>query len=962
MEFDLDQRSASLSVGEFSAFITGPRDSSGGPQGIWRAQLGTHWHNELRSRAASESATTEFEIPISGRVPHRGWLITLTGRIDQLQRDASGITLREIKTVTRELPADEAELRNAYPDYFAQLGAYQTLTRLGALKTRHFIGDKPAVGRVGECHVIRDIPLEGRAGQEGAGPRQEVPGGPPKASGAFAGEDRTVRAELCFVEVESGLAQTVVLTAGDENFFKVQLERVVEFLELRHRARERLRHLRFRPAFARRRPGQETTEAELTALFAQHPLVLFEAPTGFGKTGVLLEFALGQLRSGHFDRVLYLTSKSTGQIQVVRTLASMTADPATPPPVRGRPGRRGAAAPEPPADPPLAGAGATGASTPVAVWHVRNKAEHCVNTTFHCVRDNCGYLADAALRWPQSGLARFYIDERQPRDLDTLRAAGREAKICPYEITRAALAFNDVWIGDYNYVFAPRNRGLFFEQPGFVAARALLLLDEAHNLPSRVADAYSHAFRVGDAYMVRDELHRIRPLAALVTAWEHWCHFLDHLRSNHGLAAAEEDDARHLLDEVARLVSTVPLDLAAVGPQVADLLWSVPSFVDQLAATELPRLWWCPADGELVITCLDAAAAIGAALREFGGVVLASATLTPIDGFAAACGLDAIEVPPPAALAPRSSSAGAEAAATAPDRLGALNKRDTKKLYRQLTTGAQLLRVEEARDAARPTLLRAHTPWRDGAYDVAVDARVDTTFQHRSLHYTTTAATIATLQRFAAAGVAAATRDQASKPPAVPAAAGEDAGAGKNPTTALPCVAAFFPSYAYAEALKHELVDVAPNLRVALQPRVRDLAAQAAWVDESLRSADALFLVLGSSFAESIDALGGRISHAIVVGPALPEVNPVQRARLAEAARAGLSREEAFRRVYQIPGMTKVNQALGRLVRAPGHRARVILQCRRFLEPSYAGLLAPEYQNGGTLSSDADFTSWLNRA
>ena len=121
------------------------------------------------------------------------------------------------------------------------------------------------------------------------------------------------------------------------------------------------------------------------------------------------------------------------------------------------------------------------------------------------------------------------------------------------------------------------------------------------------------------------------------------------------------------------------------------------------------------------------------------------------------------------------------------------------------------------------------------------------------------------------------------------------------------------------------------------------------------------FLVLGSSFAESIDALGGRITHAMVVGPALPEVNALQRARLDEATRAGLTREQAFRRVYQIPGITRVNQALGRLVRAPGQRARVILHCQRFLEPSYASLLAPEYQLGANLLADADLTAWLAR-
>ena len=109
-----------------------------------------------------------------------------------------------------------------------------------------------------------------------------------------------------------------------------------------------------------------------------------------------------------------------------------------------------------------------------------------------------------------------------------------------------------------------------------------------------------------------------------------------------------------------------------------------------------------------------------------------------------------------------------------------------------------------------------------------------------------------------------------------------------------------------------------------------------------------------------IDLLGGRVSHAMVVGPALPEVNAVQRARLAEATRNGLSREQAFRRVYQIPGMTKVNQALGRLVRAPGQRARVVLHCRRFLESTYATLLAPEYQVGTQLRDDDDFEAWLS--
>jgi DNA excision repair protein ERCC-2 len=151
-----------------------------------------------------------------------------------------------------------------------------------------------------------------------------------------------------------------------------------------------------------------------------------------------------------------------------------------------------------------------------------------------------------------------------------------------------------------------------------------------------------------------------------------------------------------------------------------------------------------------------------------------------------------------------------------------------------------------------------------------------------------------------------------------------------------------------------------PELRVALQPRRRELSAQAAWVEEAVAGADALFLVLGSGFAEGIDILGDRVGRAMVVGPALPEVNPVQRAKLAALGPSG--REAAFDRVYRIPGMQKVNQALGRLVRGPGQRARVLLHCRRFAEPGYARLLAPEYRSARRILNDEELRSWLDSA
>jgi DNA excision repair protein ERCC-2 len=814
MQIELELRQVRMSVGDFADFTLGPRDSGEGPAGVWRAQLGTHWHRELRAQASIDYPAVDFEVPVDGPLTAGPWTVLLNGRMDQVVRNEP-VTIREIKTVTRALPEGEDELRKDYPAYFIQLAAYVRL-RPGA------------------------------------------------------------RGELVFVETGTGLSQTVPLAPADERLLDAQLGRVADFLELRWRARERLRHLVFAAPFAALRPGQETVAAELAAQAgAGRGAVLLEAPTGFGKTGVLLEFALGQLRSGQFERAIYLTGKATGQIQVVRTLATMA-----PPHLPGGP----------------------------AAWVIRPKSEHCVNHTFHCVRDDCRFLDDVEGRWETSGLSRFYRFEDHARDLPTLRAAGMAARICPYEITRAALPFNDVWIGDYNYVFAPGNRGLFFRQPGFDPARSLLLIDEAHNLPSRVADAYSHFFDGREAQEAGVILHSLLPYSALSAAWDQWTDLLLGLAPCPALDDDTAEQVKETLVGLSGLIRDTAIDYGRLTPRATEVIWEVPSLAEQFGENTLPRLWWCRRPGELLLTCLDAAVAIGAALNAFGAVVLATATPGPIDDFAASCGLETKRAQPSAPRTPEF------------DKLGDLTKKATKKLFRSVGSAADLLGQAQAATPAI-SVVRAPTPWRDHAYDIAFDVRVDTTFQHRSHHARTTALTVEML-------------------------------------TAKAATVVFFPSYAYAEMIQGELAALTPGLQVGLQPRGLDLAGQTAWVEATLNQASALFLVLGSSFAESIDTLGGRITQGMVVGPALPEVNAVQRARLASLAPLG--RELAARRTYQIPGMQKVNQALGRLVRAPGQKARVLLHCRRFAEPAYRELLAADYRVGNQIETEQQLRQWVD--
>ena len=777
MQICFQSRVISMSVGEFSEFTDRPVSSSrtGAGAGIWRAQIGQVWHDKLRKEAESSHPDAAFEVKIAGQVQHRNWIFKLQGRADQIVSGNEGTVIREVKTTDFPLPAHDDDLRQRYRAWFLQLEAYRQL--------------------------FPRMP----------GNTEEPPG-----------------AELVFVEYQTGFIQTVTLDESAADF-NAQLERIYEFVERRREHLERLREFTFQPPFPSLRAGQESVGPDLERAFDERKVTFFEAPTGFGKTGLAFEFALNQLRSGTITRILFLTSKSTGQIQAAKQLESMLGDQET-----------------------------------VSFLQVRNKAEHCIHSEFHCFREVCPFLDNLEERWDQSGLARAFAQSGLRIDLDRLRESGRSARICPYELTRAMLAHLDIWIGDYNYVFSPANRGLFFDQPGFNASETLLIVDEAHNLPSRVCDAFSVQTSRTDALEVVVQLEMLGVLPGLLLAWQHWLDLLSELEPCDELPAEIENELHAIAVRICDHLAAAPLDYPQLGPRMTELIMEIFSIRQLLENKQLERLLWVPEPGVLHLSCIDAAAFIAETIRTFGRTLLMSGTLAPFDSFRNACGLDSEE------------------------------------------TG----------------IVEAGAPWRQNACSVAVDLRVDTRYRSRAKHFDKTTETVASMI-------------EASTSP----------------------IAVFFPSYRYASEIFKRLDANFPSVRIALQERGIEFSRQKEFIDENLLLSDGLFLILGSSFAESIDQLGGKISHAMIVGPALPEVNSIQKARMKN--RSELTQDEAFLEVYQIPGMQRINQALGRLVRAPGHRTKILLHCERFAEKSFLNLLHSDHRPREYLFSDDEFETWL---
>lgn len=102
------------------------------------------------------------------------------------------------------------------------------------------------------------------------------------------------------------------------------------------------------------------------------------------------------------------------------------------------------------------------------------------------------------------------------------------------------------------------------------------------------------------------------------------------------------------------------------------------------------------------------------------------------------------------------------------------------------------------------------------------------------------------------------------------------------------------------------------------------------------------FCVMGGIFAEGIDLKNDSLIGAIIVGTGLPMVSN-ERAILKGAYESG--GHDGFDYAYRYPGMNKVMQAAGRVIRTVDDVGIVALLDERFLTPSYLKLFPREWKD-----------------
>lgn len=120
--------------------------------------------------------------------------------------------------------------------------------------------------------------------------------------------------------------------------------------------------------------------------------------------------------------------------------------------------------------------------------------------------------------------------------------------------------------------------------------------------------------------------------------------------------------------------------------------------------------------------------------------------------------------------------------------------------------------------------------------------------------------------------------------------------------------------------------------------------------EENREKSMAAFCVMGGIFSEGIDLANDRLIGALVIGTGLPLVCREREILKDYFDRKGM---DGFAYAYQYPGMNKVLQAAGRVIRTDEDRGIILLLDERFMSSSYKKLFPREWEQHGYCRIDS---------
>ncbi|MBQ2955157.1 MAG: ATP-dependent DNA helicase [Clostridia bacterium] len=155
----------------------------------------------------------------------------------------------------------------------------------------------------------------------------------------------------------------------------------------------------------------------------------------------------------------------------------------------------------------------------------------------------------------------------------------------------------------------------------------------------------------------------------------------------------------------------------------------------------------------------------------------------------------------------------------------------------------------------------------------------------------------------------------------------------------------FFPSYIYMAQAVEALTPLLPgSVRLIIQSRDMDDEARAEFLSAFQPAPETTLCgmaVLGGAFSEGIDLPDDLLTGVAVVGTGVPQLSPANDA-LKEVYEERFS--DGYRYAYMYPGVSKVLQAAGRVIRTETDRGAVLLIDSRWQSADHARLLPTDWK------------------
>ncbi|WP_312668074.1 ATP-dependent DNA helicase [Tissierella praeacuta] len=169
----------------------------------------------------------------------------------------------------------------------------------------------------------------------------------------------------------------------------------------------------------------------------------------------------------------------------------------------------------------------------------------------------------------------------------------------------------------------------------------------------------------------------------------------------------------------------------------------------------------------------------------------------------------------------------------------------------------------------------------------------------------------------------------------------------------------FFPSYAYMTTVYNLLINRNQDLNIIIQNgNMSEIEREGFLLNFKEGNNLIAFAVMGGIFSEGIDLTGEQLIGAIVVGVGLPQLC-FEKNIIKDYFTHNLG--EGYEYAYVYPGMNKVLQAAGRVIRSPQDKGAILLIDDRYGTSKYKSLFPNEWLGFKNVRNDMTIKKVLEK-